>query len=398
MKDKKDEKELIDELTEMHKSGRLDRRSFMSLLAASGITLASVEKALAAPPPHLASCIECHGQAPGTFVTDPITDQLIQRTNDLFIETVYDRGTPCQYAHEGQGGAAGLCCFRCQMGPCTLGDASAVPGKSERGCCGADADVIVTRDLLRRIAGGASAHIEHARAAALTLKLAADSDSPYTLTDVAKLNAIHAGLGCEDPKGGGDPIAKKAELVAEKCLEDLGKSEGTPAWLEYKASAERKATWGALGILPAGASAAVCEAQHRTTMGVDADLAHLATCGLKLGLVDGYCGLHMATGIQDVLFGTPSLVFAKANLSVIEEDKINLVIHGHEPILSEKIVEAAASYPSPPAPINVVGMCCTGNELLMRKGVNLAGSLVQQELAIATGAVEAMVVDVQCIM
>ncbi len=43
-------------------------------------------------------------------------------------------------------------------------------------------------------------------------------------------------------------------------------------------------------------------------------------------------------------------------------------------------------------------MCCTGNEVLMRRGVPLAGSMVQQELAILTGAVEAMVVDVQCIM
>ena len=398
----KDEKELVDELTEMHRSGRLDRRTFMGLLAASGITLASVKQAPAAPPPHLDSCIGCHGQAPGTFVTDPITDQLIQRTKDLGIETVYDRGTPCPYSHDGQGGAAGLCCFRCQMGPCTLGEASAMyannPEKAERGCCGATKDVIVTRDLIRRIAGGASAHIEHARAAALTLKLASEDDSPYTIADVAKLDAIHAGLGCKDPKGGGNLTAQKATLVAEKCLEDLGKSEGTPAWLEYKASAERKATYGALGILPTGGSAAICEAQHRTHMGVDADLASLATFGLKLGLVDGYCGLHMATGIQDILFGTPSLVFAKANLSVIEADKINIVIHGHEPILSEKIVEVAADYPSPPAPINIVGMCCTGNELLMRKGVNLAGSMVQQELAIATGAVEAMVVDVQCIM
>jgi carbon-monoxide dehydrogenase catalytic subunit len=43
-------------------------------------------------------------------------------------------------------------------------------------------------------------------------------------------------------------------------------------------------------------------------------------------------------------------------------------------------------------------MCCTVNEVLMRHGVPIAGNFLQQELAIVTGALEAMVVDVQCIM
>jgi carbon-monoxide dehydrogenase catalytic subunit len=43
-------------------------------------------------------------------------------------------------------------------------------------------------------------------------------------------------------------------------------------------------------------------------------------------------------------------------------------------------------------------MCCTANEILMRHGVPIAGNFLQQELAIVTGALEAIVVDVQCIM
>jgi len=43
-------------------------------------------------------------------------------------------------------------------------------------------------------------------------------------------------------------------------------------------------------------------------------------------------------------------------------------------------------------------MCCTGNEVLMRHGVPAAGNFLQQELAVITGAVDAMVVDVQCVM
>ena len=271
-----------------------------------------------------------------------------------------------------------------------------------------------TRDLVRRIAGGTAAHVEHARAAAKTLRGVADGTiRDYRITDRAKLDALYRGLCQRDDEGRrshGGAVARehrnaasdreKALAVAEASLADLGRDEGTPLWLEYKASPERKAMWSELGILPTGAGAEITQAEHRTTMGVDGDLVSLATDGLKVALVDGYCGLHMASNLQDVLFGTPTLVRAKANLSVIDANMINVVVHGHEPILSEQIVEAAYLYNSrsPAVPINVVGMCCTGNEVLMRQGVNPAGAMVQQELAIATGAVEAMVVDVQCII
>ncbi len=404
------DRETLSDLCEM---GKFDRRRFMQLLAGAGVSAVGIRRALAdwTQMP----CNACHSQAPASpyFIPDPNTEQLIQRAKNLGIQIIYDRGTPCTHSHfNDKAGNAGLCCFRCQMGPCTLGEASALynpdnPLLSERGRCGAGRDVIVTRDLVRRIAGGASAHIEHAREAAKTLLLVASGTSPYQITDPVKLDALFVGLKCPGSKTTTykkpNPVytvEMKAEEVAKKCLDDLGDSRDMPAWLEYKANAERKQTWEQLGILPIGGSAAVCEAQHRTTMGVDADMVSLAKCGLKLGLVDGYCGLHMATGIQDVLFGTPTLSYAKSNLAVIEQDKINLVLHGHEPLLSEKILDAADVYnaSSPTIPINVVGMCCTGNELLMRRGVNLAGAMVQQELAIVTGAVDAMVVDVQCVI
>ncbi len=321
------------------------------------------------------------------FEVEPITARLIKHAKKLGIDLVWDRETPCEFASEGNGGAAGMCCFRCQMGPCTLGEATGY----DRGTCGSTADTIVARGLVRRVGGGAASHVEHTRATAKTLRdVATGKIKDYHITDKAKLEAIYKGLKCKGKN--------KALAVAKKCLEDLGKDEGTPAWLTYKANPERKTQWKKLGILPTGAGAELSESYHRTTMGVDADMVHLATDSLKLGLVDGYCGLHPASALQDVLFGTPKLVTSKANLSVIDANKINIVLHGHEPLLSEKIVAAAMTYPSPPKPINVVGVCCTGNEVLMRKGVPLAGSMVQQELAIITGAVEAMVVDVQCVI
>lgn len=382
----KEQKFFLESLFEVFNNGGLDRRNFLKLAAAAGVAAVSAQEVMAMPQ---GECLKCHSQAPPSFSPDPITEELIKHAHKLGIDLVWDRGSPCKNAHKGQGGAAGLCCFRCQMGPCTLGDAT----KAERGTCGATRDIIAARDLVRRIAGGTASHVEHARAVAKTLKgVAQGAIKDYEIVDHAKLNAIFKGLGCTDKKN-------KALAVAIKSLEDLGRDEGTPAWLEYKASAERKKTWAELGILPTGAGAEICEAQHRTTMGVDGDMTHLATECLKLGVVDG-CGMHIATNLQDVLFGTPMLVTAKANLSVIEHDKINLVVHGHEPILSEKIVEAANNYNSRRSgvPVNVVGMCCTGNEILMRRGVNPAGSMLQQELAIATGAVEVMVVDVQCII
>jgi carbon-monoxide dehydrogenase catalytic subunit len=326
-------------------------------------------------------------RVPDGFEPEPITAELIARAHVLGIDLVWDRESHCRFGQTGQGGAAGLCCFHCQMGPCTLGSATG----SERGACGATRDVIVGRGLVRRVAGGAASHAEHMRAAAKTLKGVATGDiKAYQIKDKEKLDAIYAGLGCTGEN--------KALAVAEKSLADLGRDEGVPAWLEYKANAERRACWEKTGIMPTGAGAEISQACHRTHMGVDADMMHLVADALKLGLVDGYCGLHPATALQDVLFGTPKLVAGLTNLSVIDAEKINIIVHGHEPLLSEKIVEAAERFPSPPRPINVVGICCTGNEVLMRKAVPLAGSMVQQELAIVTGAVEAMVVDVQCIM
>ena len=390
--DKELDGKIKDEETEQDVShGGINRRKFLTIAGAAGFTVLGAKQILAGNGGGGGkdnNCLMCHSQAPSSFVVDPATQQLIERAHNLNIDLVWDRGPLCEYAHKGQGGAAGLCCFRCQMGPCTLGGAT---GKN-RGACGATADVIAARDLVRLIAGGAASHAEHARAAAKTLKGVADGTiTDYDIKDHAKLHALYTGLGCTG--------MNEALAVAEATLNDLGRDEGTPAWLNYKANSERKQTWAGLGILPTGAGAEISEAMHRTTMGVDGDMVHLATDALKLGLVDGYCGMHPATNIQDVLFGTPSVKFAKAGLTVIDRNKINLVITGHEPILSEKIVDAVEEYNSSHSlKINVVGMCCTGNETLMRKGVNPAGSMLQQELAIVTGAVEAMVADVQCIV
>lgn len=384
MAEKKEKKNRLKTLLE---GKELNRRDFLKTAAAAGI----VGIVFNSPETPAKEGIKKPGLL-GTktregFELEPVTAELVEHARKLGISLVWDREAHCRFAKMGQGGAAGLCCFRCQIGPCTLGGATG----SETGACGATKDTIVARGLVRRIAGGAASHAEHVRAVAKTLKeIATGGIKNYRITDTAKLEAVYSGLGCSGEN--------KALAVAEKTLADLSIDEGIPAWLKYKANAERKGCWEKLGIMPVGAGAEISETLHRTHMGVDADMVHLATHALKLGLVDGYCGLHPATALQDIIFGTPKLVSSLANLTVIDPNKINIVVHGHEPLLSEQIVEAAEKFPSPPRPVNVVGICCTGNEILMRKGVPLAGSMLQQELAIVTGAVEAMVVDVQCIM
>ena len=113
----------------------------------------------------------------------------------------------------------------------------------------------------------------------------------------------------------------------------------------------------------------------------------------------------LSTDISDILFGTPSPLSSEVNLGVLKADQVNVIVHGHEPTLSAMLVEAsrdpeliAEAKAAGAEGINLAGICCTSNEILMRYGIPAAGNFLHQELAVLTGAVEVMVVDVQCIM
>lgn len=268
--------------------------------------------------------------------------------------------------------------------------------------CGADADVIVARNLLRQVAAGAAAHVDHAWEAIETLALAAGrEEAAYSIKDKAKLTAVATKLGIvTDGKNERD----MAKAIVDVAFSDLSNHTGEPLkWLLATAPKERVETWAKLGVLPRNPDREIREALHQTTMGMDADPVNLILACIKQGLVDGYGGLHLATDLQDILFGTPQPVFTEANLGVLKEDHVNIIIHGHEPMLSGKIVEWAEKLQDEARGkgaqgIQLAGICCTGNETLMRQGIPLATNFLAQELAIITGAVDAMVVDVQCIM
>ena len=141
---------------------------------------------------------------------------------------------------------------------------------------------------------------------------------------------------------------------------------------------------------------------HRTHVGVDADPVNIIFGGIKCSLAD-LTGEQISTDISDILFGTPKPVMSEANLGVLDPDKVNIIVHGHNPVLSQMVVDTAREMEEEAKAagatgIQLSGICCTGNEVLMRNGVPIATSYMAQELAIATGAVDVMVVDVQCIM
>lgn len=325
----------------------------------------------------------------------PASQKMIAKTTREGVETVFHRAQgkkPCPY------GAGGTCCRICYMGPCRVTDDGAGPGT---GVCGATAETISARNFGRMIAAGAAAHSDHAREVVFTFLAAARGEAPgFEIRDEEKLRAVAADLGIEVA---GKKKNQLAEEVGLKLLSEFGQQTGELSFLR-RAPLKRQEVWRRLGIAPRGIDREITEMMHRTSVGVDQDYISLMLHGMRTALADGWGGSMIATELQDILFGTPVPIRAKVNLGVLKADQVNIIVHGHEPLLPELIVAAARedellfqARAVGAKGINIAGICCTANEILMRKGVPVAGALLQQELAIATGAVEAMVVDVQCI-
>jgi len=327
---------------------------------------------------------------------DPAAQAMLSLAEKQGLETAWDRlekqQPQCGF------GELGLCCRHCNMGPCRIDPFGEGPS---RGVCGATADTMVARGLLRAIAAGAAAHSDHARDVAHTLKLTAQGRAGgYEIKDEAKLRRLAAEYGIPEAGRSKEEVALD---LAKAALGEFGQQEG-PIRFTRRAPPKRVALWEKLGIDPRGIDREIVEIMHRTHIGVDNDYVNLILHGLRASLADGWGGSMIATELQDVLFGVPQPKRAEANLGVLKRDQVNIIVHGHEPILSEMIV-AAAQDPELVAlakqmgaeGINVAGICCTGNEVLMRHGIPIAGNFLQQELAVMTGAVEAVVVDVQCI-
>ena len=313
------------------------------------------------------------------------------------IETVWDRlakqEPQCGYC------TLGLSCRICAMGPCRIDPFGEGP---QKGVCGADADIIVARNVARMIAAGAAAHSDHGRdILEVFYQTCAGETTAYQITDVEKLKRLAKEYGVKVDGRKPNEIAKD---LAWEMMEDYGMRKSSLTFVG-RAPKPRRALWNKLSITPRGIDRENVEALHRTHMGVDNDYVNILLHALRTGLSDGWGGSMIATELSDVLFGTPKPILSSMNLGVLKADEVNIALHGHNPLLSDVIVRAAQdpklvklAKDKGAKGINLVGLCCTGNELLMRRGVPMAGNHLMQELTIMTGALELMLVDYQCIM
>ncbi|MEW6109042.1 MAG: anaerobic carbon-monoxide dehydrogenase catalytic subunit [Nitrospirota bacterium] len=313
------------------------------------------------------------------------------------METCFERARrikPCPI------GAVGACCKVCHMGPCRLVGKNAE--EEARGVCGATLPTVAARNLLRMIAAGTAAHSDHARGMAFALLAVADGETKdFKITDTRKLYKVAGYLNIEFE---GREIKDVARDVAKKLIDDFGRQKGETSFIS-RAPKKTRERWRKWGITPRGIDREVCEAMHRTNIGVDHDPDHLLLQGLRTALADGWAGSMISTDVTDILFGTPAPVKAEASFGILKEDEVNLIVHGHEPLLAEIIVDVVSEsdmieYAKSKGAkgINLGGMCCTANEILMRHGIPTAGGFTNQELGLMTGLVDAITVDVQCIM
>jgi len=325
--------------------------------------------------------------------TDPAAQQMLIRADELGIGTAFSRAdemAPCNI------GGAGMCCKICGMGPCRL------TKDGQTGVCGATIDTIQARNFIRAIAAGAAAHSDHGRDMAFTLKAVANGEAEgYIIRDVAKLRTVakENGIAIE-----GRSPTEIADELADLYIAQFGQQKGQII-VTKRAPEKRQKLWEERNVMPRGVDREVVEALHRTHIGDDQDPEHILVHAVRTALSDGWGGSLIATDVSDILFGTPAPVLGQANLGVLKDDMVNVVVHGHEPTLSQMIVAASQdpeiieyAKQAGARGINLSGICCTANEILMRQGIPAAGNFLHQELAILTGAVEAMIVDVQCIM
>ncbi len=320
--------------------------------------------------------------------------QMIRKAQKDGVETVWDRleqqKPHCTFCENG------LTCQKCVMGPCRISS------KKPRGVCGADADLTVARNFGRFVAAGAAAHSDHGRDLVEVLHaIGKGQASDYEVRDEAKLKRIAREIGVDTAD---KSVQELALAVAESMIQDFGFQHNNLGFLS-RVPEKRKDLWEKLGITPRGIDRDIVEMMHRTHMGVDSDAVSLCLHSARLCLGDGWGGSMIGTELSDVIFGTPTPRVGKVNLGVLRADQINILVHGHSPIVSEMLLSAIndpeikkEAQAAGAAGINLAGLCCTGNEVLMRQGIPLAGNHLITELAIITGAVELILVDYQCIM
>ncbi len=323
------------------------------------------------------------------------TAQMLARTRRDGVETAWDRAANMKACPIG---ADSACCKHCAMGPCRLNPKDPY---AKVGVCGATIDTIQSRNFARMVAAGGSAHTDHGMTMLDVFRDVVNGEiKDYTIKDPLKLEEVAKSIGIEVE---GREIKEIAKDLYEELERTYTQVDGEIPFTQ-RVPEKTLETWRKHGVVPRGAMREIMELMHRTHMGVDQDYENLTKQCSRAALADGWGGSMVATEISDILFGTPTPVRTEVNMGCLKEDQVNIIIHGHEPNLFESILESAndpvlvkAAQDAGATGINLVGMCCSGAEMLSRHGIPHAGNFMSTEAIMATGAVDAFGVDVQCI-
>jgi carbon-monoxide dehydrogenase catalytic subunit len=323
------------------------------------------------------------------------TAQMLRKAQRDGVETAFDRAANMKACPIG---ADSACCKHCAMGPCRL---NAKDPYAKVGVCGADIDTIQARNFARMVASGSAAHTDHGMGILdLFRGVVNGTITDYKIKDTIKLENVAKSIGIETEGKSTTEIAKELYTELEKTYTQL---EGEIPFTK-RVPPKTLENWRKHNIVPRGAMREIMEMMHRTHMGVDQQYENITQQFSRTALSDGWGGSMVATELEDIMFGTPSPVCVEVNMGVLKENQVNIIIHGHEPSLFESVLESVreptliqAAKDAGAAGINLVGMCCSGAEMLVRHGIPHAGNFMSTEAVLVTGAVDALGVDVQCI-
>lgn len=329
------------------------------------------------------------------WTTCDSTIQMLEKARKDGVETAFDRAASMKACPIG---ADSACCKHCSMGPCRLNSKDPY---AKTGVCGATIDTIAARNFARMVASGASAHTDHGMSMLDVFREVVNGNiEEYSIKDPIKLEEVAKSIGIEIE---GREIKDIAIELYEELERTYTQVEGEIPFAQ-RVPPKTLETWRKHGVVPRGAMREIMEIMHRTHIGVDQHYENITKQCTRTALGDGWGGSMVATEISDILFGTPTPVRAEVDMGCLKEDHVNIIINGHEPNMFESMLESVndpalikAAQDAGAAGINLLGMCCSGAEMISRHGVPHAGNFMSTEAVLVTGAVDAMGVDVQCI-
>jgi carbon-monoxide dehydrogenase catalytic subunit len=340
----------------------------------------------------------------GSYRNQPAEElsmSMYQVTRQDSMETIYERFAKQQ--PQCAFGTLGVCCTLCTDGPCQI------TRKASRGVCGATADLIVTRNLLLKCAQGVAANVYHARNVARTLKAVGEGKADYVIRDEAKLRYLAGKVGIDATL----PTNEVARELGTFYINQINSNDYDELALVHAfAPQKRLEVWKNLGIIPGGPNSEVATGLSKVMTNVNNDVVDLLLHCLRLGIANEYAGLMGITSLQEVLTGTASPNEGPVDIGILDPHAVNVLMHGHQPLLAVKVLELArdpqiqeqARRAGAINGLKVYGALCEGQQLFsiaaQYKDVFFGqiGNWIQQELILATGAVDVMAFDYNCVM